>query len=117
MTNENTYTVAVNLENIDSGLITLHQATFLCGNRWEAIGRGVEKFMEIEGGAIHSYKVNLVNAGEDDISEYIELIERGLKIQAIKLRRENTGDGLKDSKEWIDDLIVRYDIQVKYNNG
>ncbi len=63
MTNENTYTAAVNLENLESGLITLHQATFRCANRWEAIGRAVEKFMEIGGGAIHSYKINLVVEG------------------------------------------------------
>ena len=115
MTTENTYTVAVNLENIDSGLITLHQATFLCGNRWEAIGRAVEKFMEIESGAIHSYKVDLVTQGMDNVSEYIELLEQGRKIHAIKLRRENTGDGLKESKEFIDALVAKYDIQVKYN--
>ena len=113
MMNENTYTVAVNLENIDSGLISLHQSSFLCANRYEAIGHAVEKFMSIEGGAIHSYKVTMTD-GTEDISEYIELLEQGKKIQAIKVRREHTGDGLKESKEWIDALVAKYDIEVKY---
>jgi hypothetical protein len=33
----------------------------------------------------------------------IQAIEQGRKIEAIKLLREHTGRGLKDSKEWIDE--------------
>jgi ribosomal protein L7/L12 len=109
--NMNSYTVAVNLENIDSGLITLHQASFNCENRYEAIGRAVEKFIKIQSGAIHSYKVNLVSDGEHE--DYIYLIEEGRKIESIKLRRERSGEGLKEAKEWIDDLIIRLGIETR----
>ncbi|PKO91959.1 MAG: 50S ribosomal protein L7/L12 [Betaproteobacteria bacterium HGW-Betaproteobacteria-1] len=34
--------------------------------------------------------------------EVIQAIEQGRKIEAIKLLREHTGLGLKESKEWID---------------
>jgi len=34
--------------------------------------------------------------------EVIQAIKQGRKIEAIKLLREHTGLGLKESKEWID---------------
>lgn len=105
----NTYTVAVNLENLDSGLVTLHQAIFNSVNRYEAIGRAVDKFINADV-AIHSYKVS---TGNEEISEYIDLIEQGKKIAAVKLRREHTGDGLKESKDFIDNLAQEFNIKPR----
>ena len=107
----NTYVVAVNLENLDSGLVTLHQASFNSENRYEAIGRAVDKFIS-EDVAIHSYRVS---TGNEEISEYIDLLEQGRKIEAIKLRRQHTGDGLKESKEFIDDLVREFNIKPTIN--
>ena len=108
------YTVAVNLENIDSGLITLHQVNFKCENRFEAIGRAVNKLMD-DRVAIHSFKVSMT--GHDcggEISEYIDLLEQGKKIQAIKLYRERTGHELRESKEFIDNLVIELNIKSIY---
>ncbi len=41
--------------------------------------------------------------GAEIPSEVIQAIKQGRKIEAIKLLRELTGRGLKDSKEWIDE--------------
>ena len=46
------------------------------------------------------------NIERDDL-EYIELLKQGLKIQAIKLRREKTGEGLREAKSYIDQLQYR----------
>jgi len=106
------YTVAVNLENIDSGLITLHQVNFKCENRFEAIGRAVDKLMD-DKVAIHSFKVSMTGHECGEISEYIDLLEQGRKIQAIKLYRERTGQGLRESKEFIDKLVIEFNINIK----
>ncbi|WP_339732667.1 ribosomal protein L7/L12 [uncultured Gimesia sp.] len=53
----------------------------------------------------------------DDQSELVRKIvnslKQGNKIQAIKDYRESTGAGLKESKEVIDELIQKYEIQMK----
>jgi len=36
--------------------------------------------------------------------EILDLVQRGLKIEAIKLYRQQTGAGLKDAKDFIDSL-------------
>lgn len=43
---------------------------------------------------------------EEKISELSELLFRGRKIEAIKLYRELTGLGLKESKEGVEELEV-----------
>jgi ribosomal protein L7/L12 len=38
-------------------------------------------------------------------AEIINLIKKGRRIEAVKFIRENTGLGLKDSKEYMESLI------------
>ncbi|WP_291177261.1 ribosomal protein L7/L12 [Gimesia sp.] len=45
--------------------------------------------------------------------QLLESLRQGNKIQAIKYYRESTGAGLKESKEAIEALIEKYDIQMK----
>ncbi|WP_417378471.1 ribosomal protein L7/L12 [Gimesia sp.] len=52
--------------------------------------------------------------GQSEVAQHIlESLRQGNKIQAIKAYRESTGEGLKESKEAIDALIEKYDIQMK----
>ncbi len=53
-------------------------------------------------------------SGQSEVAQHIiESLRQGNKIQAIKDYRESTGEGLKESKEAIDALIEKYDIQMK----
>lgn len=47
------------------------------------------------------------------VEQIVESLKQGKKIQAIKDYRESTGAGLKESKEAIEALIQKYDIQMK----
>jgi len=105
----NNYTVAVNLEDIDTGIISLHQASFIAQSRPEAIGMAVEKFQRT-GNAIHSYKVTISGTSYD--SDIVDLLQRGRRIEAIKLRREQSGSGLKEAKEWTDEIIEKLGLQT-----
>lgn len=40
--------------------------------------------------------------------EIIDLIQRGNKLEAIKLYREHTGVGLKEAKDAVEDLARQY---------
>lgn len=52
--------------------------------------------------------------GQSEVAQHIlESLRQGNKIQAIKDYRESTGEGLKESKEAIEALIEKYDIQMK----
>ncbi len=44
---------------------------------------------------------------EDDRREIRDLLAKGRKINAIKLHRELTGSGLKESKEFVETLAER----------
>lgn len=48
---------------------------------------------------------------------YAELIERGTILVAIKEYKEAKGCGLKEAKEYIDDLSVRMGLQSGYDKG
>ncbi|QDT89316.1 ribosomal protein L7/L12 [Gimesia algae] len=51
---------------------------------------------------------------QSEVAQHIlESLRQGNKIQAIKDYRESTGEGLKESKEAIEALIEKYDIQMK----
>lgn len=100
---ENVYAVAVNLEDVDSGLITLQQTSLMAVNRFEAIGKAVHKFL-INGTLLHSYKVTLNSGNGEDISEILDLLAAGYKIAAIKKYHEMTSLGLKESKEAIEKI-------------
>ena len=56
-----------------------------------------------------------------DLEQYVEEIanhiECGEKIYAIKLFREYTGEGLKDSKEAIDRLVLEYNSTMSTHNA
>lgn len=47
----------------------------------------------------------------DRVGNVIDLIKAGEYIQAIKLRREETGEGLKEAKEYVDN--IRFGIELK----
>jgi hypothetical protein len=100
---KNTYVVAVNLEDIDTGAVNLHQKAFDdCENKYEAAGRAVLYYLQNFGGTlIHSIDVKGY-AGEDE--DYIRLLKEGRKIEAIKLYRERSGTGLRDAKMYIDSI-------------
>jgi ribosomal protein L7/L12 len=103
------YAVAVNLEDLDSGLITLQQTSVAAENRFEAIGRAVDRFLS-EGSLIHSYKVT-INDGQENLSEVIDFLLEGKKIAAIKCYREMTGIGLKEAKDAVDRIETEYNIK------
>ena len=109
------FAVAVNLEDIESGLITLHQSSILAACRFEAVGRAVEKYLNT-GTLIHSYKVT-INDGREDISEVLDLLLAGKKIGAIKLYREMSGLGLKEAKEACDRFAMEYNIKRDSNHS
>jgi len=44
---------------------------------------------------------------DEQIAEISEALAEGRKIEAIKIYREATGEGLKDAKEFIDTLIPK----------
>lgn len=43
----------------------------------------------------------------DHVQQIAEALARGSKIEAIKIYRESTGKGLKESKDFIDTLIPK----------
>jgi hypothetical protein len=43
----------------------------------------------------------------DTKSEILDALQRGEKIEAIKLYREVTGVGLKEAKDFVDELMIR----------
>ena len=47
-------------------------------------------------------------------SEILQFLREGMKIHAIKKRRELTGEGLKESKAYVDDLQV--EMGDEYNS-
>ncbi len=117
------FVIAMMIEDDGSGAMTLAQDTFVGATEDEALGKALRMFKGY--GSVHSYKINLVtqNVSEEDIhdiegidSQIVEFLHRGHKIQAIKRHREITGYGLKESKEFIDDLISRHYNLLRINN-
>ena len=116
------FVIAMMIEDDDSGSMTLVQDTFVGVTEDEALGKALRMFKGY--GSVHSYKINLVDkdVSEKDIynlegvdSQIVEFLRQGSKIQAIKRHREITGYGLRESKQFIDDLINRHNsLQEKY---
>lgn len=59
-------------------------------------------------------------SNSEEMGNHSEVVERivqslreGKKIEAIKDYRESTGAGLKESKEVIEELILKYNITMK----
>ena len=110
------FVIAMMIEDDETGSMTLVQDAFVGTNEEEALGKALKLFKNY--GSVHSYKVSFVSndASEEEIqnlehidSQIIDFLHRGHKINAIKRYREITGSGLKESKEFIDDLISRHD--------
>lgn len=55
--------------------------------------------------------------GEEVHEQIVELLREGRKIQAIKVCRENTGMGLKESKELVEALAVKHGLETKSGGG
>lgn len=109
------FVIAMMIEDDDSGAMTLVQDTFVGVSENEALGKALSSFKGY--GSVHSYKINLVdkNVSEQNIfelegvdSQIVEFLRQGQKIQAIKRYRELTGYGLRESKQFIDDLLSRH---------
>ena len=49
--------------------------------------------------------------------EILELCKQGKQINAIKLYKETTGKGLKESKDYVDKLATSYGIRTTTNDG
>lgn len=47
---------------------------------------------------------NKVTISDEDLEKVVELVKIPEKIKAIKLYREITGEGLKEAKEYVDNL-------------
>ena len=117
------FVIAMMIEDDDSGAMTLVQDTFVGVTEDEALGKALKSFKGY--GSVHSYKINLVDkdVSEKEIydlegvdSEIVELLHRGQKIQAIKRHREITGYGLRESKQFIDELISSHYNLLRRSN-
>ena len=118
MMNEKSYVVATNVEDLDTGQVTLHQDCFLCVNRFEAIGRACDKWLSVGDNSIHSFQVTVTgDMASNEIGQYLDLIEEGKKIQAIKLYREQTGVGLKEAKDAVDAMALKYGVSSNRSRG
>jgi len=110
------FVIAMMIEDDDSGAMTLVQDTFVGVTEDEALGKALKTFKGY--GSVHSYKINLVDrdVSEKEIhdlegvdSQIVEFLHNGQKINAIKRHRELTGDGLRESKQYIDNLLSRHE--------
>lgn len=108
----NTFTVAVNVEDLDTGLVVLQQDVVIALNRYEAIGKTVEKYLSVGENVIHSFKTTISANGGTLPNEIYEALAKGEKIRAIKAYREISGLGLKDAKEFIDKIYYEH-----FNSG
>ena len=101
----NFFCAAIMLEDIDSGIMDLQLENVTANSRHEAMGILTDKY-QAHGTIVHKVRALLISGDAHDarISEYLELMQRGQKIAAIKLRREHSGEGLKDAKDFIDNL-------------
>ena len=117
------FVIAMIIEDNATGAVTLVQDTFVGITEDEALGKALKLFKDY--GSVHSYKSNLVsdeNVSEQEIkdlkgidSQIVEFLNRGQKIQAIKRHRELTNYGLRESKEFIDNLISKHEsLAEKY---
>lgn len=115
------FVIAMMLEDNGTGAMTLVQDTFVGTTEDEALGKALKIFKGY--GSVHSYKTSFIaeNVSEKEISELenidseiVTLLNRGQKILAIKRHRELTGYGIRDSKEYIDNLISKHsDLYVQ----
>jgi len=106
------FAVAMRVE-ADNGKQTIYQDFFSGANKFEAMGKALEIF--IRGGAILEVNTKLVSSKIDiDIkygdAEILDLLHCGKKINAIKLRRERTGESLYEAKAYVESLQSKYNI-------
>jgi hypothetical protein len=116
----NKYVIAMTIEDMSSGVTDIHQDTFKGANKYEALGRAFERFSQA--GVVHKYQVTLIEKSSrnwpDHLDAYARYLREGKKIQAIKFRREETGEGLKDAKRFIDHLVEKYpDMYIRPNHS
>jgi hypothetical protein len=98
------YAVAIMTENMNSGVMDLKHRVFDANSREEATGKGMEYYQDM-GIVIHRISAIRVSIGSDSaLQPYIDELHAGRKIQAIKMYRDDTGLGLRDAKEFIDEL-------------
>ena len=118
------FVIAMMIEDESSGGMSLVQDAFVGVTEDEALGKAFKLFKGY--GNVTSYKVSFVsdNVSEEELhelegidSEIVKHLHRGEKIQAIKRHREITGYGLRESKQFIDDLIDRHDNLLRTNHS
>jgi len=106
------FAAAIMTEDNESGVMDLHMDTVEANSREEAMGIMTDKF---QGGhtLVHRVRAIFIGAGGDSqidvrVEQYLVELREGRKIQAIKLYREHTGLGLKESKDYIDALQIKH---------
>jgi ribosomal protein L7/L12 len=94
---------------------TIYQDIFQAANKYEAMGKALETF--IRGGSIQEVNVKKIDITPEGDYKYdldyeiAELCRAGKKINAIKLRREKTGEGLKEAQDYVEELMVKQNIR------
>lgn len=115
------FVIAMMIEDNNTGAMTLVQDTFVGVTEDEALGKALKSFkgygLKTKSNLIvHSYKIyfvsNDVSEQEYDLegidSQIIDFLHQGHKIQAITRHRQISGYGLKESKEYIDNLCFQH---------
>lgn len=93
---------------------TIYQDVFTGVNKHEALGKALETF--IRGGCIHEINVKKITLEPDNTyvtdidQEILALCREGKKINAIKFHREKTGQGLKESKDYVEKLCSENNV-------
>lgn len=102
------FSVAMRVE-AENGKQTIYHDFFSATNKYEAIGKALETF--IRGGSILECTVKAApnQKRQDHLnaldSEILDLCRDGKKINAIKLRREKTGESLYEAKNYVEKLM------------
>ena len=106
-----TYAVAVMTESLDNGAMDLKLRCVEAVSREEAVGMGFDIFQAF-GVTIHKVTAIRVLTGDDSssLSAYMDKCKAGRKIEAIKMYRADTGLGLRDAKDFIDNMCDKYGI-------
>ena len=109
------FVIAMMIEDDGTGAMTLVQDTFVGVTEDEALGKALKNFKGY--GSVHSYKINFVasDVSEQEVhdlegidSEIINMLHNGQKINAIKRHREMSGEGLREAKQYIDNLCNQH---------
>jgi len=105
------WVTAIMVEDKDSGVIDMLMENVMAVSLHEAMGKMTDRH---QGNGYLVHKVRAVRVSGDissaHMAEYLNLLGEGKKIAAIKLYREHSGLGLKDAKDYIDQLAADHRV-------